>query len=73
MTLCDGPAAPGSASPRVQGTIVERAYLGEFWDYIVSPQGSGLKLRVTAPPLQIHQVGEPVWLEFDPKQMAAIS
>src|SRR5207244_1705680 len=31
-------------------TVVERAYLGEFWDYIVTPHGGGLRLKVTAPP-----------------------
>ena len=64
------PPAPGI--PAVPAAVVERAYLGESWDYIVTPEGSSLKLRVTAPPVQIYQVGEPVWLEFDPRQMAVI-
>ena len=67
-------AAPtGSGQPVVPAAVVERAYLGEFWDYLVTPQGSTLKLRVTAPPVQVHEVGEPVWIEFDPRQMAAIA
>ena len=52
-------------------TIAERAYLGEFWDYAVA-SGNGPKLRVTAPPLEIYQVGETAWLAFDPKQMTPI-
>jgi len=32
----------------------------------------GPKLRVTAPPLDIYQVGETAWLAFDPKQMTPI-
>jgi len=31
-----------------------------------------MKLRVTAPPLEIYQAGESVWLAFDPKQMTPI-
>ena len=57
----------------VEVTIVERAYLGEFWDYVVTPAGSALKLRVTAPPLDIYQAGERAWLTFDRKQMTPIS
>ena len=54
-------------------TIAERAYLGEFWDYVVAPGNGAMRLRVTAPPLEIYQVGESAWLTFDPKQMTPIS
>jgi iron(III) transport system ATP-binding protein len=57
--------------PQAAVTIAERAYLGEFWDYVVAA-GNGPKLRVTAPPLEIYQVGESAWLAFDPKQMTPI-
>jgi iron(III) transport system ATP-binding protein len=57
----------------VEVRIVERAYLGEFWNYVVVPATGSTRLRVTAPPLQIHQVGDAAWLEIDPKQMAPIS
>jgi iron(III) transport system ATP-binding protein len=59
--------------PQVAVTIAERAYLGEFWDYVVTPADSAMKLRVTTPPLDIYQVGEQAWLAFDPKQMTPIS
>ena len=58
--------------PQAAVTIAERAYLGEFWDYVVAPN-SGTRLRVTAPPLDIYEVGESAWLAFDPKQMTPIS
>jgi len=61
-----------NGQPQVAVTIAERAYLGEFWDYVVTPAGGGLKLRVTAPPLEIFEVGERAWLAFDPKQMTPI-
>ena len=37
-----------------------------------SRRENGPKLRVTAPPLEIYQVGESAWLAFDPKQMTPI-
>jgi ABC-type Fe3+/spermidine/putrescine transport system ATPase subunit len=57
----------------VAGEIVERAYLGESWDYVAAPAESALRLKVSAPPVQIFEVGEKVWLEFDPRQMAPIT
>jgi iron(III) transport system ATP-binding protein len=56
----------------VPGRIVQRAYLGEHWDYTVRPVGSGLALRVTARPHEVFEVDEKVWLELDPRQMAAL-
>ena len=71
MTLARARAADGV--PQVAVTIAERAYLGEFWDYVVAPQDSALRLKVTAPPLDIFEVGASAWLVFDPKQMTPIS
>jgi hypothetical protein len=61
-----------NGQPQVAVTIAERAYLGEFWDYVVAPNGGAMRLRVTTPPLEIYQVGESAWLAFDPKQMTPI-
>jgi iron(III) transport system ATP-binding protein len=66
-------AQSANGQPQVAVTIAERAYLGEFWDYLVTPPDSALKLRVTTPPLEIYQVGEQAWLAFDPKQMTPIT
>jgi ABC-type Fe3+/spermidine/putrescine transport system ATPase subunit len=71
MRLAREPNANGA--PQIAATIAERAYLGEFWDYVVTPTDSALRLRVTAAPLDIHQVGESIWLTFDPKQMTPIA
>ncbi len=62
---------PGGAHV-LEGVVAQRTFLGETWDYVVTAQGSGLKLRATTAPLQIHEVGEAVWLEFDPAQMAVV-
>ncbi|MBU8536645.1 ABC transporter ATP-binding protein [Falsiroseomonas tokyonensis] len=65
-------APPGGSSPVLEGVVAQRTFLGETWDYVVRAQGSELRLRATAPPLQIHYVGERVWMEFDPQQMAMV-
>jgi ABC-type Fe3+/spermidine/putrescine transport system ATPase subunit len=65
------PASAGACI--VAGRLLERAYLGESWEYVVAPLGSELRLRVTVPPSEVFQVGERVWLALDPKQMVPIS
>ncbi len=54
------------------GSVAQRTFLGETWDYVITAEASGLRLRATTAPLQIHEVGEAVWLEFDPAQMAVV-
>ena len=54
------------------GSVVQRAYLGEYWDYAVRPVGGELRLRVTARPHEVFEVDERVWLELDPRQLARI-
>ena len=39
----------------------------------MAPDGSDLRLKVAALPFQVFDVGEAVWLEFDPRQMAPIA
>ncbi|MGR3321627.1 MAG: ABC transporter ATP-binding protein [Pseudooceanicola sp.] len=72
IRLHRGDARPG-AEAAVPAAVTERAYLGETWDYVVKPEGSDAPLRVAALPNEIHEVGDRVWLEFDPKQVIAIS
>ncbi len=57
----------------VRADIVNRAYLGDLWDYTARPDGSGMELRVTTTPAQTFDVGERVWLSFDPSQMALVT
>ena len=56
----------------IPGRVVQRAYLGEYWDYAVRPSESAVTLRVTARPQEVFEVDEAVWLELDPTQMAHI-
>ena len=57
----------------VEVKIVERAYLGEFWDYVVAPAAGSARLKVTTPPLEVYQTGDTAWLELDPAQMTPIA
>jgi ABC-type Fe3+/spermidine/putrescine transport system ATPase subunit len=64
--------AVAAATCMIPGRVVQRAYLGEHWDYAVRPKDSALQLRVTARPHEVFEVDEEVWLEVDPKQLAHI-
>jgi len=65
-------ARPSGSKPLMEGIVAQRTFLGETWDYVVTAAGSPLRLRASAPPQQIHEVGESVWVQFDPGQMAAV-
>ena len=67
---------PPAASERtcvIPGRVVQRAYLGEHWDYAVRPKDGALQLRVTARPHEVFEVDESVWLELDAAQMSPIA
>ncbi len=55
--------------PLVEVSVVDCAYLGKSWDYMVVPVGGSMKLRVTAPASERYQTGETAWLEIDPGQV----
>ncbi|HYC64321.1 MAG TPA: ABC transporter ATP-binding protein, partial [Reyranellaceae bacterium] len=61
------PAANG-----VEGEIVDRAYLGEYWDYQVRPLAEAKALRVATAPSQVFETGQRVWLEIDPGAMVRV-
>jgi ABC-type Fe3+/spermidine/putrescine transport system ATPase subunit len=66
-------AAPANGRPALPARVAGRVYLGESWDYTVQAgDDGGLRLRVAAPPSQLHAVEEPVWLEFDPEQIVLL-
>jgi ABC-type Fe3+/spermidine/putrescine transport system ATPase subunit len=56
----------------IAGRIIQRAYLGENWDYVVQPEGSSLTMRASAPPTDMHETGARVWLQIDPARAARI-
>ena len=50
----------------------ERAYLGEYWEYVVRPAESDLRLRVSASPQTVYNTDDAVWLEIDPRRITRI-
>jgi len=69
--LHDAAGDPGAAW-WVRGTVTERAYLGEHWDYVIRPDNDAAGLRVTAPPAQVLAVDDAVWMAIHPAQAALI-
>src|SRR5690242_10921803 len=61
------PAANG-----VEAEVVDRAYLGEHWDYQVKPLGEAQPLRVSTGPNTVYALGSRVWLEIDPAAMVRV-
>ena len=60
-----GAPPAGNGLWRIEGRVAERAYLGEFWDYLVALPGDQ-RLRVSTAPGQVFETGEPVWLAIEP-------
>jgi iron(III) transport system ATP-binding protein len=72
MRLSDVPSTARDGCTSILVIVVERAFLGEHWDYIVKPRDGALTLKVTTSPLDDFPIGAAVWLEFEPRQMASI-
>jgi iron(III) transport system ATP-binding protein len=72
LYLVRGPLAADQGFVQVAGTIAQRTFLGEHWDYLFAPDGSGLRLRVVAPPSSVFEVGAPATLAVDPALMIPI-
>ncbi|HEY4167130.1 MAG TPA: ABC transporter ATP-binding protein [Reyranella sp.] len=60
------------AANAVEAEIVDRAYLGEHWDYQVKPLGEGKPLRISTGPNAIFELSQRVWLEIDPAAMVRV-
>jgi iron(III) transport system ATP-binding protein len=72
IVLHDRPPTDRGAIWWVAGKIEERAYLGEYWEYVVRPVNSDLRLRVSTPPTDVHAIDRDVWMEIDPARIAPI-
>jgi hypothetical protein len=73
IRLSDIPPASRDGCRAVGVVVLERAFLGEHWDYVVKPREGTSPLRVTASPMDDFPVGAAAWLEFEPRQMALIA
>jgi ABC-type Fe3+/spermidine/putrescine transport system ATPase subunit len=73
MRLSDVPSTSRDDCTSVGVIVLERAFLGEHWDYVVKPLEGALTLKVTTSPLDDFPIGAAAWLEFEPRQMASIA
>ena len=73
MRLSETPPAARDGSTSLGVIVLERAYLGEHWDYVVRPRQGGASLRVVTAPTDDISVGASAWLEVEPLQMALIT
>lgn len=73
MRLSNTPAAERNGCTSVSVVVLERAFLGEHWDYIVRPHHGAASLKVMTSPTNDIQVGTNAWLELEPRQMALIT
>jgi iron(III) transport system ATP-binding protein len=73
MRLSEMPSAAPNSRASVGVTIIERAFLGEHWDYVVKPHQGTATLRVMTSPMDDFAIGAAAWLEFEPRQMALIA
>lgn len=63
----------GNGLALLPASVLRRVFLGETWDYVVRPRDRDIELRVSAPPLQVHEIGDRVWLALDPRQIAVVT
>jgi ABC-type Fe3+/spermidine/putrescine transport system ATPase subunit len=73
MRLSETPPTVTNGGAALGVVVLERAFLGENWDYVVKPREGALTLRVTTSPMDDFPVGATAWLEFEPRQMALIA
>ena len=72
MQLSDTPPGDRNGCPAVGVVVLERAFLGEHWDYVVRPHEGAASLKVMTSPANDIQVGANAWLELAPGQMALV-
>jgi ABC-type Fe3+/spermidine/putrescine transport system ATPase subunit len=72
MKLSQAPPITRDGCNPVGVVVLERAFLGEHWDYVVRPREGASPLRVTTSPMDDIPIGASAWLELEPRQMALI-
>jgi len=53
--------------PAMKGTVLERTFLGEHWDYTVR-LGEATSIRTVAPPAAVFEIGSTPWVCLDQQQ-----
>ncbi len=56
----------------VAGTITQRSFLGEHWDYTFAPQQAATRLKVSMPPSVVFEIDDHATLVVDPTLLVPI-
>jgi iron(III) transport system ATP-binding protein len=66
-------AAPsGGGALRLPATVLEAAFFGDYWEYVVRLGAGVQRLRVLSRPNETFDVGQDVVLNVDPRLMAPV-
>ena len=69
-TVEAAPSADGAL--RLPAVVLEAAFFGDYWEYIVQLEAGGQRLRVLTRPNETFDIGENVMLNVDPRLMALV-
>jgi hypothetical protein len=58
---------------RMPATVLEAAFFGEYWEYVVTLGAGAQRLRVVCRPNETFDAGQEVLLNVDPRQMAPVA
>jgi ABC-type Fe3+/spermidine/putrescine transport system ATPase subunit len=58
---------------RMAATVLEAAFFGEYWEYVVAIGARAQRLRVVCRPNETFDAGQEVLLNVDPQQMAPVA
>jgi hypothetical protein len=53
--------------------VLEAAFFGEYWEYVVTLGAGAQRLRVVCRPNETFDAGQEVLLNVDPRQMAPVA
>jgi ABC-type Fe3+/spermidine/putrescine transport system ATPase subunit len=65
-------AAPTDGRFGLPVAVMGRTYLGDCWDYVVTPPGARQSIKVSCNPSVMLEVGQPAYLVFDSRKMVAL-
>src|ERR1700716_3717357 len=57
----------------IPATVLEAAFFGEYWEYVVALAAGAQRLRVVCRPSETFDAGEEVLFNLDPRQMAPVA
>jgi ABC-type Fe3+/spermidine/putrescine transport system ATPase subunit len=65
--------APNDGAVSFAGKVFARAFLGDNWEYLIQSNDGGVRMRAMSSASQLLAPGDPVWLQFDPRNLVPLS